>query len=100
MGYYPQESLYKPYKYHGYTVRGTPNCPLKPEPLFRSRSRFTAHLQTIKGVREEHGVLLTVKTFQSCNWRKETTNQFVAWDPGYLQKNDLNDLDQWLANWL
>ena len=22
MGYYPQESLYKPYKYHGYTVRG------------------------------------------------------------------------------
>ena len=28
MGYYPQESLYKPYKYHGYTVRGTPNCPL------------------------------------------------------------------------
>ena len=22
------ESLYKPYKYHGYTVRGTPNCPL------------------------------------------------------------------------
>ena len=29
MGYYPQESLYKPYKYHGYTVRGTPNCPLK-----------------------------------------------------------------------
>ena len=26
--YYPQESLYKPYKYHGYTVRGTPNCPL------------------------------------------------------------------------
>ena len=24
MGYYPQESLYKPYKYHGYTVRGTP----------------------------------------------------------------------------
>ncbi len=26
---YPyQESLYKPYKYHGYTVRGTPNCPL------------------------------------------------------------------------
>ena len=28
-GYYPQESLYKPYKYHGYTVRGTPNCPLK-----------------------------------------------------------------------
>ena len=30
MGYYPQESLYKPYKYHGYTVRGTPNCPLIP----------------------------------------------------------------------
>ena len=29
MGYYPQESLYKPYKDHGYTVRGTPNCPLK-----------------------------------------------------------------------
>ena len=30
MGYYSQESLYKPYKYHGYTnVRGTPNCPLK-----------------------------------------------------------------------
>ena len=29
MGYYPQESLYKPYKYHGYTVRGTPNCPLR-----------------------------------------------------------------------
>ena len=28
MGYYPQESLYKPYKYHGYAVRGTPNCPL------------------------------------------------------------------------
>ncbi len=28
MGYYPQESLYKPYMYHGYTVRGTPNCPL------------------------------------------------------------------------
>ena len=28
MVYYPQESLYKPYKYHGYTVRGTPNCPL------------------------------------------------------------------------
>ena len=28
MGYYPQESLYKPYKYHGYTVRGTLNCPL------------------------------------------------------------------------
>ena len=28
MGYYPQESLYMPYKYHGYTVRGTPNCPL------------------------------------------------------------------------
>ena len=28
MGYYPQESLYKPYKYHGYTVRGTHNCPL------------------------------------------------------------------------
>ena len=28
MAYYPQESLYKPYKYHGYTVRGTPNCPL------------------------------------------------------------------------
>ena len=28
MGYYPQESLYKPYKYHGYTVRGTPNCAL------------------------------------------------------------------------
>ena len=28
MGYYPQESLYKHYKYHGYTVRGTPNCPL------------------------------------------------------------------------
>ena len=28
MGYYPQESLYKPYKYHGYTVWGTPNCPL------------------------------------------------------------------------
>ena len=28
MGYYPQESLYKPSKYHGYTVRGTPNCPL------------------------------------------------------------------------
>ena len=28
MGYYPQESLYKPYKYDGYTVRGTPNCPL------------------------------------------------------------------------
>ena len=28
MGYYPEESLYKPYKYHGYTVRGTPNCPL------------------------------------------------------------------------
>ncbi len=28
MGYYPQESLYKPYKYHVYTVRGTPNCPL------------------------------------------------------------------------
>ena len=28
MGYYPQESLYKPYKYHGYTVRGTSNCPL------------------------------------------------------------------------
>ena len=28
MGYYPQESLSKPYKYHGYTVRGTPNCPL------------------------------------------------------------------------
>ncbi len=28
MGYYPQESLYKPYKNHGYTVRGTPNCPL------------------------------------------------------------------------
>ena len=28
MGYYPQESLYKPYKYHGYTVRGTPHCPL------------------------------------------------------------------------
>ena len=27
MGYYPQESLYKPYKYHGYTVRGTHNCP-------------------------------------------------------------------------
>ena len=26
--YCPQESLYKPYKYHGYTVRGTPNCPL------------------------------------------------------------------------
>ena len=23
MGYYPQESLYKPYKYHGYTVTGT-----------------------------------------------------------------------------
>ena len=23
MGYYPQESLYKPYKYHGYTVMGT-----------------------------------------------------------------------------
>ena len=22
------KSLYKPYKYHGYTVRGTPNCPL------------------------------------------------------------------------
>ena len=20
--------IYKPYKYHGYTVRGTPNCPL------------------------------------------------------------------------
>ena len=34
MGYYPQESLYKPYKYHGYTVRGTPNCPL----IQRSRS--------------------------------------------------------------
>ena len=31
MGYYPQESLYKPYKYHGYTVRGPPNCPLKTE---------------------------------------------------------------------
>ena len=31
MGYYvlSQESLYKFYKYHGYTVRGTPNCPLK-----------------------------------------------------------------------
>ena len=29
MGYYPQESLYKPYKYHGYTVRGTPNCPFQ-----------------------------------------------------------------------
>ena len=28
MGYYPQESLYKPYKYHGYTVRGTPICQL------------------------------------------------------------------------
>ena len=28
MGYYHQESLYKPYKYHGYTVRGTPHCPL------------------------------------------------------------------------
>ena len=28
ISYYPQESLYKPYKYHGYTVRGTPNCPL------------------------------------------------------------------------
>ena len=28
MGYYPQESLYNSYKYHGYTVRGTPNCPL------------------------------------------------------------------------
>ena len=26
MGYNPQESLH--YKYHGYTVRGTPNCPL------------------------------------------------------------------------
>ena len=23
------KSLYKPYKYHGYTVRGTPNCPLR-----------------------------------------------------------------------
>ena len=23
------KSQYKPYKYHGYTVRGTPNCPLK-----------------------------------------------------------------------
>ena len=22
------KSLYMPYKYHGYTVRGTPNCPL------------------------------------------------------------------------
>ena len=32
MGYYPQESLYKPYKYHGFIllgVHGTPNCPLK-----------------------------------------------------------------------
>ena len=29
MVYNPQESLYKPYKYHGYTVRGTPNCPLR-----------------------------------------------------------------------
>ena len=27
-GLLSQESLYKPYKYHGYTVRGTPNCPL------------------------------------------------------------------------
>ena len=34
MGYYPQESLYKPYKYHGYTVRGTPNCPLIQDDMF------------------------------------------------------------------
>ena len=24
----PRMPIYKPYKYHGYTVRGTPNCPL------------------------------------------------------------------------
>ena len=36
MVYYPQESLYKPYKYHGYTVRGTPNCPLIEGPKLRT----------------------------------------------------------------
>ncbi len=35
-GYYPQESLYKPYKYHGYTVRGTPNCPLNKGKFFKT----------------------------------------------------------------
>ena len=49
MGYYPQESLYKPYKYHGYTVRGTPNCPLilTNQDSMESRARFFSWLRWI-----------------------------------------------------
>ena len=50
MGYYPQESLYKPYKYHGYTVRGTPNCPLissdRITPI-KKRHEVKGHLEVV-----------------------------------------------------
>ena len=37
MGYNPQESLGVPHKYHRYTVRVTPNCPLKDMTLLSAR---------------------------------------------------------------
>ena len=62
MGYYPQESLYKPYKYHGYTVGGTPNCPLKYTnlnplniPWFFSRTIFFWCPKNVFGVDQHLG---------------------------------------------
>ena len=63
MGYYPQESLYKPYKYHGYTVRGTPNCPLKSG---KSQSRPLRTLSSLTSFTSpsQHQTDLIVKPFR------------------------------------
>ena len=62
---YPQESVKKHTKYHGYTVRGTPNCSLilmvwgwwfRPCSQFHPRVRFSRSNVTLEHLRFTHFV--------------------------------------------